>query len=421
MKKMYTDVAVIGGGPAGLAAAQGAYDSGIENIVVFERGDEAGGILRQCIHTGFGLRYFREELTGPEYSERFFNKVSKTTIKIFTSAMVLNLNQDNSFSVASRHEGFIRVYYKALIIATGCRERTRGAIQIPGDRPSGIFTAGQAQWFINMEGRRIGHNAVILGSGDIGLIMARRLTLEGLCVKGVFEINPWSTGLNRNVIQCLYDYDIPLYLKRTVINIHGQKRITGVTVCDVDENRLPVKGTEEKINCDTLLLSVGLIPENELLSEANIPLDAGTGGAVVNQRYQTIRENIFACGNALMVEDLVDSVTYHGLEAGRQAAFFINISQQGTEKEKRIFSGDLIHSLMPQRLTGKVNHLNISFRILRPVQKGILQLITADGKVFGKQKISNVYPGEMQSVNFKDIEIPHTTPSLTLSLMENYG
>jgi len=251
--------------------------------------------------------------------------------------------------------------------------------------------------------------------------MARRLTLEGMHVKGVFEINPWSTGLNRNVIQCLYDYNIPLYLKKTVINIQGQKRIKSVTVSNVDENKNPVKGTEEDITCDTLLLSVGLIPENELLTAVNIPLDKGTGGAVVNQRYQTIRENIFVCGNALMVEDLVDRVTYHGLEAGRQAAFYITRTKVYTEKKYLLIPGELIHAVMPQRITGKVNHLNISYRILRPVQKGFLQLLAVDGKVIGEQKISNTFPGEMQNIKFEDIEIPRTPDSLTLNLLENDG
>ncbi len=421
MKTMIIDVAVIGGGPAGLAAALGASESGVKNVAVFERSNEAGGILRQCIHPGFGLSYFSEELTGPEYSERFLKKVWKTPVRVFTSSMVLSINSDSSLSVVSRTEGFIRVKYKALIIATGCRERTRGAIQIPGDRPSGILTAGLAQWFINMEGRKIGHHVVILGSGDIGLIMARRLILEGMLVKGVYEINPWSAGLNRNIIQCLYDYDIPLYLKKTVINIHGKKRISGVTVCDVDENQNPVKGTEEKISCDTLLLSVGLIPENELLTGANIPLNKKTGGAEVNQRYQTIRKNIFVCGNALMVEDLVDRVTVHGLEAGRQAARFITGDMELMETECFIVPGETVHAVMPQRLTGKVNNLNVSFRILRPVRTGILQLVTDKGRIIGEQKISNAFPGEMQNVNFEKLDMSRASNLLRLNLVERDG
>lgn len=421
MKSIHTDIAIIGGGPAGLAAALGAFENGIKNVLVLDRGNETGGILRQCIHTGFGLRYFSEELTGPEYGERFLNKVSETSVRIFSSAMVLTIDHDNSLSVVSRAEGLFRVNYKALIIATGCRERTRGAIQIPGDRPSGIFTAGQAQWFINMEGHKIGHDAVILGSGDIGLIMARRLTLEGMNVKGVYEINPWSTGLNRNVIQCLYDYDIPLFLKKTIISVQGNNRINNVTVCDVDENRMPVIGTEELISCDTLLLSVGLVPENELLTAAQIPLDKRTGGAVVNQRYQTRRENVFACGNALMVEDLVDSVTDHGLETGRQAANYINGDIEKVHKEHVIIPGAIIHSVMPQRLNGTISHLNISFRILRPVKKGILQLVAEGGKILGENKISNAYPGEMQECSFENIIISGAAGFLTLNLVEKDG
>ena len=331
------DIVVIGGGPAGMAAAIEARKSGIDDIVIIEREDELGGILNQCIHNGFGLHVFKEELTGPEYAWRYIEQVNAMGISYFTGTMVLEITPDRVVKAVSRN-GLIRIKAGAVILAMGCRERTRGALNIPGTRPAGIFTAGTAQRLVNIEGYMPGKKAVILGSGDIGLIMARRLTLEGAEVKMVCEILPKSGGLVRNIVQCLEDFGIPLRLKHTVIKVHGSERLEGVTVSEVDDNRQPVAGTEEFVECDTLLLSVGLIPENELSRGAGIILDAAAGGPVVGENLETSVSGIFACGNVVYVHDLVDNVTKQAMQAGRYAAEYVKrvrkyqeVSENGTD------------------------------------------------------------------------------------------
>ena len=322
MKSDY-DLIVIGGGPAGLAAATAAYDQGLHDILIIERDRFLGGILNQCIHTGFGLQEFREELTGPEYAQRFVDRTLQDGIPFLLDTMVLALRSDRTVVAISPELGRLELHARAVVLSMGCRERTRAAIMVPGTRPAGVMTAGTAQRYMNVEGYLPGRNIVILGSGDIGLIMARRFTLEGAHVNAVLEIMPYSTGLTRNVVQCLDDYNIPLLLSHTVTSVHGGKRVTGVSIAQVDEHRRPIPGTEREIPCDTLITSVGLVPENELSKTAGVQLDVITGGAVVNQRLQTSVAGVFACGNVLQVHDLVDNVSEESQRAGRSAALYV--------------------------------------------------------------------------------------------------
>ncbi|NLU36149.1 MAG: FAD-dependent oxidoreductase [Clostridiales bacterium] len=412
------DLAVIGGGPAGLAAALAARRNGVDNILIIERDKELGGILQQCIHNGFGLHYFGEELTGPEYAERFIEMVREENIPYKTNTMVLDIQADRTITAVNSREGLLKIRAQAVILAMGCRERTRGAINIPGDRPAGIFTAGCAQRFVNMEGYLPGKKAVILGSGDIGLIMARRLTLEGVEVKMVCELMPYSGGLTRNIVQCLEDFNIPLKLSHTVVNIHGKDRLEGVTIAAVDENLQPIEGSEEYVECDTLLLSVGLIPENELSRGVGIALDPVTSGPVVDETMATSVEGIYACGNVVHVHDLVDYVTRESETAGYHAAEFIknNNGASGSEVHRTI-PGKGVRYIVPQRISN--NSLLKGFKIFFRSDKVYVNAriaVRCGRQVLHSVKRQKISPGEMEILDLKPSHLENIEVS---SLAEN--
>ena len=404
---MYYDIVIIGGGPAGLAAALSARENGIEKVLILERDKELGGILNQCIHNGFGLHTFKEELTGPEYAARFIEKVKEQNIEYMLETMVVDLSGDKQVTAMNRERGLFRIKAGAVILAMGCRERPRGALGIPGFRPAGIFSAGTAQRFVNVEGKMPGKEVVILGSGDIGLIMARRMTLEGAKVKAVAELMPYSGGLKRNIVQCLNDYGIPLKLSHTVVDIKGKERVEGITLAQVDENRRPIPGTEEYIPCDTLLLSVGLLPENELSIGAGVPIDPVTSGPIVDNSLETGVPGVFACGNVLHVHDLVDFVSEEAKNAGKHAAAYVRAAEDKNTCTYVALKGcNGVRYTVPQKLcTENAQDMTlVRFRVDN-VYHNVQLEIRMNGQVVRTIKKRMVAPGEMEEVKIKKEEL----------------
>lgn len=410
------DLIVVGGGPAGMAAALEARKQGVEHVLILERAATLGGILEQCIHTGFGLHYFGEELSGPEYAARFIDELKRTDIDVKTDAMVLHVGDENEVTAISREGGLMCFSSKAVILAMGCRERPRGALNIAGCRAAGIMTAGTAQKFVNLDGYLPGKEVVILGSGDIGLIMARRMTLEGAKVKMVCEVMPYSGGLTRNLVQCLEDFGIPLKLSTTVIEVRGQGRVDGVTIAKVDENRKPIAGTEEFIPCDTLLLSVGLIPENELSREAGIPLDSVTNGPLVDETMETRRPGVFACGNVVQVHDLVDFVTLESQAAGRGAAAYILKNQEKGGDAVAVQGENGVRYVVPQTLHLPLKQeVKLFFRVGNVYEKACV-VVRQGEEVLLTRKRPKMTPGEMESLLLKPQALARLTKGIPLTV-----
>jgi thioredoxin reductase len=398
MKFLDIDVAVIGSGPAGMAAAIKAKEEGAEHVLILERQEQLGGLLHQCVHNGFGLFYFEQDLTGPEYGHRFAEKVKDLGIQVLLETMVTQISPDRQISAVNNREGVLRLKPKSIVLAMGCRERSRGQLNVPGTRPAGIFTAGTAQRFVNVEGWIPGRKVVILGSGDIGMIMARRLTLEGAEVRAVVEILPYIGGLTRNEVQCLHDFHIPLLLEHTVTETHGQQRLEAVTIAKVNKDKKPISGTEQMIECDTLLLSVGLIPENELSRMAGVALDPSTGGPVVDQWRETNVSGIFAGGNVVHVHDLVDEVSWEAEIAGTSAARFAK--KEELEKEKKVLKvGRNIRYVVPQTISAQCD-VTLYARVKDMEENVTLKV----GNIFS-ESLKVVKPGEMLKINLSNSQL----------------
>ena len=407
---MEKKLVIIGGGPAGLAAAASARAAGVEDILILERDARLGGILNQCIHNGFGLHTFKEELTGPEYALRYIEKVKELEIEYWLNTMVIDLSQEENgkklVTVMNREKGLVTIEAEAVILAMGCRERPRGALNIPGYRPAGIYSAGTAQRYVNMEGRMPGREVVILGSGDIGLIMARRMTLEGAKVKLVAELMPYSGGLKRNIVQCLDDFGIPLRLSHTVVDIKGKERVEAVVIAKVGEDLKPIPGTEEEIPCDTLLLSCGLIPENELSGNLGVKMNPVTNGPVVNESLETDREGVFACGNVLHVHDLVDYVSEEAAQAGKRAAAYLKGELKGSGSTVSVRIGNGVRYTVPSLIdTERMEPAQtVRFRV-GTVYRNCSVEVSAGGKVLSSRKAKVLAPGEMEQVMLKRAEL----------------
>ena len=421
MESLYYDVVVIGGGPAGMAAASEAALDRSSTVLIIERDHFLGGILNQCIHPGFGLRVFNEMLTGPEYAERFILSVQNANVDCLIDTMVLSIHSDNSLKAINTEKGMFTIKFGALILAMGCRERSRGSVIIPGTRPSGVLTAGTAQYYVNIKGDKIGNRIFILGSGDIGLIMARRMTLEGARVLGVAEMMPYSSGLTRNVVQCLEDFDIPLYLSHTVVAIRGIHRLEGVTIAKVDSEYRPIVGTEIDIDCDTLLLSVGLIPENELTRVAGVEMSDMTRGPIIDNLMQTNRPGVFACGNVAQVHDLVDHVTEESRIAGYNAAVFAKKQSKNQLNLIKISISKDFAMVSPQRLSragidGKnLDTTRIMLRVKHPTRCGQF-IVKMDDSVLMMKRYHHLTPGESIHMSLPFDLIPDSCQSIHISL-----